>query len=928
MTLRQLLLASLLICTGYLSAQSCNYQLILEDLVRGDGWNGGQVTLRVGGVPTVYTLGSGSRQNIFFAVTDGQTVSVDYLSGPFPEENSFRILDNDDNEVYTATAPATGTNLTSFTVACTPCAAPPLSSIDFFRVRFDAVSLRFRRGPAATQPLYIIEYGEGNFDPEMDDDGQRVTTRDSTIRIGDLAADQQYSFYVSTECEADESTSTRRGPFVIQTQLENDLGITLLESPTTGCDINGAELTVGIFNYGGAPQQFFRIGYDLNGSPVSINYPFDGIYTGVVGVDSTEFFTFDQRISAPTPGRYQFEVYTLLDGDEDRSNDRLRLSVVNQGIITDFPYTENFEEDDGLWVTGRAGRNPISWAWGEPNGDFFDRAPQGRRAWVTNLNGDYFNGEESYLISPCFDFTEMEEDPYLSFALQVMTEAGFDNLRLEMTLDEGETWNTVEVSPADINWYNDRADNVWEGDGGFGRPVVAANLLAGAAGRIAQLRFVFESDLDDTQEGVLIDAVTISERAAVDVAAVEIDGEGRCADLLRQSVSVTYQNVGTSVIDTILVSIAAGGATFRDTIIDRLAPGNTRLYENSFADMNMRGSEEITVTISAPRDANSANDIIQLTRPFAQPIPFFEDFDAGLVPQGWFLLDDAGSFLGTNDETGSPALVVTEGMAGDASFFTTAVYDGPFMAMDSLRFEVTTDTTQGVSRLLILTTNCNADVIDTLLFIDTLTTGSYAAGLPLELPTVQFRFSLQRVNGEQLAFFDNINVARCPESLALGTDIVPATSRTAANAVATVLPNAGTPPYTYQWSTEATTQTVFGLAAGDYTVTVTDRFGCQDSRTVTILNFVDTEDPEGVLAKLQAFPNPTDGLVNLTVDLPAAEALRLEVYDATGRRLRMADFGRLRTLSTTVDMRGLAPGLYLLRVQAGGAARTLRLLQR
>ncbi|MBK8846396.1 MAG: SprB repeat-containing protein [Bacteroidetes bacterium] len=45
----------------------------------------------------------------------------------------------------------------------------------------------------------------------------------------------------------------------------------------------------------------------------------------------------------------------------------------------------------------------------------------------------------------------------------------------------------------------------------------------------------------------------------------------------------------------------------------------------------------------------------------------------------------------------------------------------------------------------------------------------------------------------------------------------------------------GTAPYTYSWSTGATTQTIGGLAAGAYTVTVTDANGCTMSCTYNIV---------------------------------------------------------------------------------------------
>lgn len=49
-----------------------------------------------------------------------------------------------------------------------------------------------------------------------------------------------------------------------------------------------------------------------------------------------------------------------------------------------------------------------------------------------------------------------------------------------------------------------------------------------------------------------------------------------------------------------------------------------------------------------------------------------------------------------------------------------------------------------------------------------------------------------------------------------------------------VLAAGGTPPYSYLWSTGATTQTLFDLAPGLYTVTVTDAAGCSGITTLTL----------------------------------------------------------------------------------------------
>ena len=63
-----------------------------------------------------------------------------------------------------------------------------------------------------------------------------------------------------------------------------------------------------------------------------------------------------------------------------------------------------------------------------------------------------------------------------------------------------------------------------------------------------------------------------------------------------------------------------------------------------------------------------------------------------------------------------------------------------------------------------------------------------------------------------------------------GTD----TSCGLANGTATVFASGGQAPYTYAWSNGATTQSVSNLAAGNYSVVITDAFGCTTSCSVSI----------------------------------------------------------------------------------------------
>ena len=68
------------------------------------------------------------------------------------------------------------------------------------------------------------------------------------------------------------------------------------------------------------------------------------------------------------------------------------------------------------------------------------------------------------------------------------------------------------------------------------------------------------------------------------------------------------------------------------------------------------------------------------------------------------------------------------------------------------------------------------------------------------------------------------------------TPSVTATSCGASNGSASVAVSGGTAPYTYLWSNGNTTNAISGLAAGSYTLTVTDSRGCTANTTVTIIS--------------------------------------------------------------------------------------------
>jgi SprB-like repeat protein/peptidase C25-like protein len=134
---------------------------------------------------------------------------------------------------------------------------------------------------------------------------------------------------------------------------------------------------------------------------------------------------------------------------------------------------------------------------------------------------------------------------------------------------------------------------------------------------------------------------------------------------------------------------------------------------------------------------------------------------------------------------------------------------------------------------------------------------------------------------------------------------------------ATATPAGGIPPYEYLWSDGQTTQTATGLAPGDYTVTVTDANGCTSTESVTIEAGVDAVEEIPGLRSLNLFPNPAGGVVHLELVLENADEVRLELTDATGKRLRNEPLGMGTRFDRQLDLGGYPGGVYLLKIWVG-----------
>lgn len=102
---------------------------------------------------------------------------------------------------------------------------------------------------------------------------------------------------------------------------------------------------------------------------------------------------------------------------------------------------------------------------------------------------------------------------------------------------------------------------------------------------------------------------------------------------------------------------------------------------------------------------------------------------------------------------------------------------------------------------------------------------------PTGLSAGSYTCTVQDANNCTAQFSYTITQPAAMNASAATTD---ATCNGASDGEATVTATGGTAPYTYSWSSGASSQTAAGLAAGNYTVTITDDNGCTTTQQATI----------------------------------------------------------------------------------------------
>lgn len=417
---------------------------------------------------------------------------------------------------------------------------------------------------------------------------------------------------------------------VISSPFPNDIGVSAVLDPISSCGLTSVQaVQVRLRNFGSSAATNFSVVIDTNGTVAHTE-----TVTASIPAGDSLLYTFTGTLNMQNIGFYNLKAYTNQTTDGNNDNDSTVVLIENEPNFIP-TYTDNFEGID-RWKTGGAN---VSWQRGTPSSANFNSVTSGTNAYVTNLNGDYNNQEDSYLYSPCFNFSSANGDPILSFNLNHRTEPGYDRLSFEASTDGGVTWSIVNaggVNPS--NWYTTGAP-FWEGNTAGWIPV--ENVLTGFGGQSSvNFRFRFNSDGSGIRDGVMIDDFSVRYPQPFDVSLNSINypstaGASLCG-YATEGIIIEIENKGANALDTVFLFYRVDNlAIVSDTFIGPLAANSlTNFVFSQKANFGTARNYNLNVWGVTTNDGFSPNDsllnrnIVGGPSPSSLSLPVFENFDS------------------------------------------------------------------------------------------------------------------------------------------------------------------------------------------------------------------------------------------------------------------------------------------------------------
>jgi len=194
---------------------------------------------------------------------------------------------------------------------------------------------------------------------------------------------------------------------------------------------------------------------------------------------------------------------------------------------------------------------------------------------------------------------------------------------------------------------------------------------------------------------------------------------------------------------------------------------------------------------------------------------------------------------------------------------------------------------------------------DTTLSLTGLTAGTY-------------NYNVSDTNG--CIYANSITVTQ-PDSIAISA-VTTNESGTGANGTIDLTTIGGTAGYSFSWDNGMTTEDISGLTAGTYVVTVTDTNGCTQTLSVNITSTVGMVEINNL--DFEVFPNPSNGMLTLSVPNNGTEHYAIEVVNALSQVVFVKNI--VTNTDSKVDLTHLRSGMYYLNIVSGQTVGTKRII--
>lgn len=505
--------------------------------------------------------------------------------------------------------------------------------------------------------------------------------------------------------------------------------------------------------------------------------------------------------------------------------------------IAVFPYSESFELSNGNWQPSSS----VHWQWGTivpGTKAVISAAGGGQKCWIVGgLSGANYSSGNSYLQSPCFDFTALA-NPEITLKVFWETERAFDGVHLEYSTDQGVTWTLLGSASSNtnctgVNWYNSASVRFltntagWSGSimggasggcqsgGGSGQWLTAKHTLNMLAGQSrVQFRFVFGAGtVCNDYEGFAIDDISIKEAAP-------------------PGAQFTYQCVGSNSITFTNNSSYCQSAILWNFGDPNSGANNTSTVDNPNHTFSSSGSYTITQTVNFSNGTTSSSsqvvNILGVNAFVLQPISCYGDQNGALsvtVTGG-----NGNYYYSWNTNPVQQTQTINQLSPGTYVVSVAAANACPSSSIVNLtapnQIQITTNFSNA-------TCNLNNGSIENTITGGTppynynWTNGAQAATIQ-NLPPGSYQLTVTDNNGCTASTNDiAIMNVMYPISIFLGNDTVLCTGQS-------VRLNPGNFA-DYVWQDNSHAASFIANATGEYYVTVTNAQGCSASDTIQVL---------------------------------------------------------------------------------------------